>query len=161
MPLPLLLRLSLKPTQHFYMVPTMDTPTIWDTVTVPTMGSTMDFMPVPLMVMDFPDTATLMLTVSTNVRLRLILKSLPLHPLHLMSMATLLFHMSLPLQPLPVSPLLSTTQVRFIIKLLLYRLSSKKMDPLSDKYIPFLTFSQAVFESCFVFGGSTQWLSIS
>ena len=117
LPLPLLLRLSLKPTQHFYMVPTMDTPTIWDTVTVPTMGSTMDFMPVPLMVMDFPDTATLMLTVSTNVRLRLILKSLPL-----MSMATLLFHMSLPLQPLPVSPLLSTTQVRFIIKLLLYRL---------------------------------------
>ena len=104
--MPLLLRLSLKPTQHFYMVPTMDTPTIWDTVTVPTMGSTMDFMPVPLMVMDFPDTATLMLTVFTNVRLRLILKSLPL-----MSMATLLFHMSLPLQPLPVSPLLSTTQV--------------------------------------------------
>merc|ERR1711997_749566 len=74
------------------------------------MDFTMDFMPVPPTVMDFQDTATLMLTVSTNVRLRLILKSLPM-ALCLMSMATLLFHTSLPPQPLPVSPPLFTTQV--------------------------------------------------
>merc|ERR1712241_79903 len=105
-----LLRLSLKPTQHFYMVLTMATPTIWDTDTVPTMVFTMDFMPVLPMAMDFLDTATLMLTVFTNVRLRLILKSLPM-ALCLMSMTTLLSHMPLPLQPLLASTLLFTTQV--------------------------------------------------
>merc|ERR1711997_796030 len=90
---------------------------IWDMVMDPTMVTTMDFMPVPPTVMDFQDTATLMLTVSTNVRLRLILKSLPM-VLCLMSMATLLFHTSLPPQPLPVSPPLFTTQFQLPLPLL-------------------------------------------
>merc|ERR1711997_209287 len=90
---------------------------VWDMVMVPTMVTTMDFMPVPPTVMDFQDTATLMLTVSTNVRLRLILKSLPM-ALCLMSMATLLFHTSLPLQPLLVSPPLFTTQFQLPLPLL-------------------------------------------
>jgi hypothetical protein len=63
--------------------------------------------------MDFPDIATPMWTVSTNVRLRLILKSLPM-ALCLMSMATLLFHTSLPPEPLLVSPPLFTTRIRFL-----------------------------------------------
>ena len=74
------------------MVPTTDTLT-HIMVTVPTMVPTMDSMPVLPMGMDFPDIATPMWTVSTNVRLRLILN---------LSMLTLLSHTSLHLQPLPV-----------------------------------------------------------